>query len=126
MPCANVLIMELLRQSGQPQQSPALNRSTAIQNISVLISYCDSLVVLGQSNYQLCKQAQITFSRCLDQILAGPAPSCRDSTSWPGRPEMQDLVSLGSMDFGMKDLYPQDPEWFAWLETFNVDGLEAV
>ncbi|KAJ5318304.1 hypothetical protein N7476_004724 [Penicillium atrosanguineum] len=123
MPCASVLIMELLRQSGQLQQSPTLNRSTAIQNISILISYCDSLVVSGQSNYRLCKQAQTTFSRCLDQILAGPTPSCQEPTSWPRRSEMQDLVSLGSMDFGIKDLYPQDPEWFAWLETFEMDGL---
>ncbi|KAJ5117311.1 hypothetical protein N7448_010943 [Penicillium atrosanguineum] len=123
MPCASVLIMELLRQSGQLQQSPTLNRSTAIQNISVLISYCDSIVVSGQSNYRLCKQAQTTFSRCLDQILAGPTPSCQESTSWPRRPEMQDLVSLGYMDFGMKDLYPQDPEWFAWLETFDMNGF---
>lgn len=115
--------MELLRQNGQLQQSPTLNRSTAIQNISILISYCDSLVVSGQSNYRLCKQAQTTFSRCLDQILAGPTPSCQEPMSWPRRPEMQDLVSLGSMDFGMKDLYPQDPEWFAWLETFDMDGL---
>ncbi|KAJ5718820.1 uncharacterized protein N7483_009902 [Penicillium malachiteum] len=119
MPCANVLIMELLRQSGQPQQSLTLNRSAAIQNISALISYCDSLVVLGQSNFRLCKQAQTTFSRCLDQILAAPTPSCQETMSWPGRPEMQDLISLASMDFGMKNLYPQDPEWSAWLETFN-------
>ncbi|KAJ5106665.1 hypothetical protein N7456_003340 [Penicillium angulare] len=123
MPCASVLIMELLRQSGQPQQSPTLNRSIAIQNISALISYCDALIVLGQGSYRLCKQAQTTFSRCLDQILSGPTLSSQEPTNWPGRPEIQDLISLGTMDFGMRNLYPQDPEWFAWLETFEQDGL---
>ncbi|OKL60711.1 hypothetical protein UA08_03987 [Talaromyces atroroseus] len=105
----------------QPNRSATLNRSTLIQDISVLISCCDSLAISGQSNYQICKQAQTVFSRCLDQILNPSAVSSHRLTSEPGGPEeVQEPFSLGSMDFGLTDLYPQDPEWSTWLESFDL------
>ncbi|KAH8701636.1 hypothetical protein BGW36DRAFT_101904 [Talaromyces proteolyticus] len=120
MPCASVLILELFRQNRQPHRSATLNRSTLIQDISVLISCCDSLAISGQSNYQICKQAQIVFSRCLDQILNQTATSSHDLTSEPGGTEVQEPFSLGSMDFGLTELYRQDPEWSMWLESFDL------
>ncbi|KAJ6090564.1 hypothetical protein N7486_009379 [Penicillium sp. IBT 16267x] len=118
MPCASILILELFRQNRQSHRSAALNRSTLIQEISVLISCCDSLAISGQSNYQICKQAQAVFSRCLDQIL-NPAELCsHGSTSQAGRKEAEEF-SFCSMDFGLTDLYPQNSEWSDWLESFD-------
>jgi hypothetical protein len=87
----------------------------------VLISCCDSLAISGQSNYQICKQAQSVFSRCLDQIL-NPIPISSPGliASEPGGLEAQEPFSLGLTDFGLTDLYPQDPEWSTWLESFDV------
>jgi hypothetical protein len=77
----------------------------------VLNSCCDSLAISGQSNYQICKQAQTVFSRCLDQILNPTAVPSHGPTSEPKGPEAQEPFSLGSMDFGLAELYLQDPEW---------------
>ncbi|PMD45629.1 hypothetical protein L207DRAFT_482070 [Hyaloscypha variabilis F] len=122
MPCASVLILELFRQNRQPHQSAALNRSTLVQDISVLISCCESLAVAGQSNYQICKQAQTVFSRCLDQILNQTVFPSPGLMSTPGGLEVQEPFSLGLTDFGLTELYPQDPEWSTWLESFDLYG----
>lgn len=120
MPCASILILELFRQNRQCCRSTALNRSTLVQDISVLISCCDSLAVSGQSNYQICKQAQAVFSRCLDQIL-NPYELCSHGLMKQAeREETQEPFSLGSMDFGLTELYPQNPEWSTWLESFDT------
>ena len=86
----------------------------------MLISCCDSLAVSGQSNYQVCKQAQKIFSRCLDQVLNPPTAPSHGLTSGSGGPEVQEHSSLGSMDFGLTDLYPEDPGWSTWLESFDL------
>ncbi|KAJ5547995.1 hypothetical protein N7513_005229 [Penicillium frequentans] len=120
MPCASILILELFRQNRQSCRSTALNRSTLIQNISVLISCCDLLAISDQSNYQICKQAQAVFSRCLDQIL-NPTELCSHALMrQAGREEKQEHLSFGSMDFGLTELYPQNPEWSTWLESFDT------
>jgi hypothetical protein len=116
MPCASVLILELFRQHRQPHLPATLDRSTLVQDISVLISCCDSLAVFGQSNYRICKQAQAIFSRCLDQILNPPTLPPRDV----GALDVQVPFALGSMDFGLPDLYPLDPDWSTWLESFDA------
>lgn len=86
----------------------------------MLISCCDSLAVSGQSNYQMCKQAQAVFSRGLDQLLNPTAVSSHGLMSEPGGADVQETFSLGSMDFGLTELYPQDPEWSSWLESFDL------
>jgi hypothetical protein len=122
MPCASILILELFRQNRQSQRIMALNRSTLIQDISVLISCCDSLAISGQSNYQICKQAQTVFSRCLDQILNPIELVSHGFTSQAEREEAQEPFSLGPMDLGLTELYPQNLEWSAWLESFDSYG----
>ncbi|KAJ5287250.1 hypothetical protein N7478_002936 [Penicillium angulare] len=126
MPCACILILELFRQSRQDPSSASLNtlnRSTIIQDISVLISCCDSVAIFGQSNYQMCKQAQTVFKRCLDRILDPAAlPSSSHGLICETGTEVQDpqVISLGSVDFGLTDLYPNDPDWSVWLESFDL------
>ncbi|RAL06829.1 uncharacterized protein BO97DRAFT_438886 [Aspergillus homomorphus CBS 101889] len=121
MPCASVLILELYRQSGKPNQPATLDNSDIIQDIGALISCCDLLVISGQSNYQICKQAQMVFSQCLDQILNTPADASQGSGGHISEPEVQEpSYSLGLMDFGLTELYPQDPEWSTWLEYFEL------
>ena len=98
MPCASVLILELLRQVDQPQRRMPINRSTLIQDLSVLISCCDWLTEPDQQNYSLCKRAQSIFSRSLDRILNGSmSPTQEEPASHVG-----------------------EPEWKAWLETCNL------
>ena len=102
MPCASVLILELLRQIDRPQQHIPIRRSTLIQDLSVLISCCDWLTAPGQQNYSLCKRAQSIFSRSMDRILNAPTtPSAAQQN-----PHM--LVC--------------EPEWKAWLEVCNVQA----
>lgn len=121
MPCASILILELFRQNRQPEKPAAFNRSTLIQDISVLISFCDNLAIFGLSNYQISRQAQKIFSRCLDQILNHPKSSHNLMTGMEGS-EIQEPSSLTSMEFGLTELYPHDPEWSMWLESFDLYG----
>ena len=85
----------------------------------MLISCCDSLAISGQSNYQICKQAQEVFSRCLDQILNQSELCSHGLMRQTGREETQEPYSLCPMEFGLTELYPQNPEWSAWLESFD-------
>lgn len=124
MPCASVLILELLRQTEQPQQPIAVSRSTLIQDLSVLISCCDWLTEPDQQNYGLCKRAQSIFSRSLDRIL-NPAPTQPMLLS-----TQRDLPIQSDDNPAVAGPAPQDnqhmlidePEWMAWLETCNLQA----
>jgi hypothetical protein len=118
MPCASILILELLRQSEQPEQPAIINRSKIIQEISVLIS-CDWMIEPDQMNYGLCKRAQSLFSRSLDRIL----------NYVPTRPVSLSAVPQSqNVDTGIADGLPQDnqlapiddAEWLAWLDTCDL------
>ena len=124
MPCASVLILELLRQIEQPQQPITISRSTLIQDLSVLISCCDWLTEPDQQNYSLCKRAQSIFSRSLDRILNGPTqppiPSAQEqsSTNHNNNIEMSEPAAA-TVD---QHMLIDDPEWLAWLETCNLEA----
>lgn len=123
MPCASVLVLELLRQNQHPAEQLRINRSGIIQDISVLISCCDSWTEFGQSNYQICKQAQSIFSKSLDSILNHTQPIRRDKSeeNTPREPENHpELMGLVSPE--MSDVVAQDPEWMAWLESLGLQG----
>lgn len=126
MPCASVLILELLRQKQHPEKQLIMNRSGIIQDISILISCCDSLTESGQSNYQICQQAQSIFSRSLDSILnqnesshgSNPAEqTMRRNEQEHGRPEQ-----TKSMSPELSNVVAQDPEWMAWLDSLGLQG----
>jgi hypothetical protein len=124
MPCASVLILELLRQSEQPQQPFAISRSTLIQDLSVLISCCDWLTEPDQQNYGLCKRAQSIFSRSLDRIL-NPVPfqpavlSAQHSLPVPH----DDTTFVpGPVAQESQHMLIDEPEWMAWLETCNLQA----
>ncbi|KAL6815195.1 hypothetical protein GGI42DRAFT_362623 [Trichoderma sp. SZMC 28013] len=98
--------------------SVASNRSTIIQDISVLISCCDVLTESGAGNYELCRQAQLIFSKALDQILNNEMPLTRSLPVSPtanmyGAPsaELPEAQSLDSIT--------QDLQWAAWLDTID-------
>ncbi|KAL7917219.1 hypothetical protein ACQKWADRAFT_307332 [Trichoderma austrokoningii] len=120
MPCASVLILELFRLASlpKPQSSVASNRSTIIQDISVLISCCDWLTESGKSNYELCKQAQLVFSKALDQILNHELPLMR---SLPNSPitSMHDALSPELPEIQNQEAITQDLQWAAWLDTVD-------
>ena len=122
MPCASVLILELYRHNRQPASTGMFHRSKLIQDISLLTSYCDSLAISGQSNYQICKQAHTIFSRCLDQILNQTVVSYPGLESESGVAAVQEPFSFDFTDIGLAELYPYDPEWSTWLESFDVYG----
>lgn len=134
MPCASVLVLELLRQIQHPEERLSINRSGIIQDISVLISCCDSLTEIGQSNYQICKQAQSIFSRSLDSIL-----NQNEQIQWnkPGRlpvhpQEQTDHDCHGradSMSAEVPNVVVQGPEWMSWLDSLGLQGepwLESI
>jgi hypothetical protein len=118
MPCAGILILELLRQSEQPEYPAIINRSKIIQEISVLLS-CDWLIEPDQMNFELCKRAQSLFSRSLDRIL----------NHVPTRPVgFATVPHSQGIDTGTANDLPQDnqlapiddAEWLAWLETCDL------
>jgi hypothetical protein len=118
MPCASILILELLRQSEHPEQPVNINRSKLIQEISVLIS-CDWMIEPDQMNFGLCKRAQSLFSRSLDRILnhvpTRPVP-------FAAVPPSQ-AIDTGAANGLTPDsqLAPiDDAEWLAWLETCDL------
>lgn len=131
MPCASVLILELLRQAEQPQpqqHTTTISRSTLIQDLSVLISCCDWLTEPDQQNYSLCKRAQSIFSRSLDRILNGPSQQQQ-----PAMPPVQDELANhfeNNADVpvpapagqGNQTMLIDEPEWMAWLETCNLQA----
>lgn len=127
MPCASVLVLELLRQIRQPKQHMTLNRSTIIQDISVLISSCDWLTESGQGNYEICKQAQSLFSRSLDQILNWSGAQSGSHGPNPVESSLEDVVPqtdqpTESMDFDFVEGFAQNPEWSAWLDSFDLQA----
>ncbi|KAM6483736.1 hypothetical protein HDV62DRAFT_333627 [Trichoderma sp. SZMC 28011] len=123
MPCASVLILELFRLASlpKPQPSVALNRSTIIQDISVLISCCDWLTELGKGNYELCKQAQSIFSKALDQILNNEVPLTRPLPTSP-TVTINDARSAKLPEAQNLDTLTQDLQWAAWLDTVDFQG----
>ncbi|WPH02715.1 Hypothetical protein R9X50_00558300 [Acrodontium crateriforme] len=120
MPCASILALELFRHDRQLGQSPKLDRSAAIQDISLLISCCESLAKTGQSNNQIYKQAQRTFVQCLDQILNRSAGLPGSSGHQIRGTHSEGPLSWDPLDHCLAELYPEDPEWSAWLETFSM------
>lgn len=123
MPCASVLILELFRLASlpKPQPSVALNRSTIIQDISVLISCCDWLTESGKGNYELCKQAQSIFSKALDQILNNEVPLTRPLPTSPTVTN-NDALSAKLPEAQNLDTLTQDLQWAAWLDTVDFQG----
>ena len=130
MSCASILILELLRQNQNPAERPpaAINRSRIIQDISILISCCDSLTESGQSNYQICKQAQSIFSRSLDSILNHPEPGHVHKSK-----SGQHMVPTHENDQGQYDqenpvssdvpsAIVQDSEWMSCLDSLGLQG----
>jgi hypothetical protein len=130
MPCASVLILELLRQTEQPKLHITISRSTLIQDLSVLISCCDWLTEPDQQNYGLCKRAQSIFSRSLDRIL-NPTPALAQPVEVPSQHEQltarHDENSIGPGAREAVQEHPQhmsndESEWMAWLETCNLQA----
>lgn len=120
MPCASVLVLELLRQAQHPEENLIPNRSGVIQDISVLIACCDSLSKAGQNNYQICRQAKSIFARSLDSILNQPAmPSKLRSNENPT--VLGEHRQPTPMSYEPSNPDPI-PEWTAWLESV---GLQA-
>lgn len=134
IPCASVLILELLRQTDHPQlhQPMAVSRSTLIQDLSVLISCCDWLTEPDQQNYKLCKRAQSIFSRSLDRILNPVAPPIAAVPTEHQQPSAanDDVIRPDGFAAGQDGAQQQqqqamlldEPEWMAWLETCDLQA----
>lgn len=123
MPCASVLVLELLRRDQHPVEQLTINRSSIIQDISVLITCCDSWTEVGQSNYQICKQAQSIFSKSLDSILNHINPTQGDKPEWlTARQHEHQHEFMGFMNPEIFNVVAQDAEWMAWLESLGFQG----
>lgn len=121
MPCATVLLLELLRQCRQPQQHFALSRSTIVKDISALILCCDWLTEQGQGNYHMIEQAQSLFSRVLDQVIDYPSLPDNVRTSKSGVNSIPNTFSTMDIDTDITKALLEDPEWTTWLESFRLE-----
>ncbi|PON20033.1 hypothetical protein TGAM01_v211093 [Trichoderma gamsii] len=123
MPCASVLVLELLRQSQHPVEQSSIDRSSVIQDISVLITCCDSWAECGQSNYQICKQAQSIFSKSLDSILNNTEPINRDRSEGLATRQHEHQNELtGFISPEILNVAAQDSEWLVWLDSLGLQG----
>lgn len=123
MPCASVLVLELLRQSQHPVERRSIDRSSVIQDISVLITCCDSWAEFGQSNYQICKQAQSIFSKSLDSILNHTEPIHIDKSEGLTMRQYEHQNELtGSTSPEILNESAQDSEWLVWLDSLGLQG----
>jgi hypothetical protein len=121
MPAASTILLELLRPPQQRLPPSALSRVAAIRNISTLITCCDFGLVAGESNYELCKQAQSVFSKGLDLVLHGneePLPSNGHQFT----PDMQQPQPGADPMLDTSLMFMQDPEWNSWLETLGLES----
>lgn len=90
LPCASVLLLELLHQSHGPgPHNVKLPRSELIRNLSVFISLLSWVSRPGHGNYHTCKEAEKKLSQILDQLL----------DPQPVHAEMVDDVTSGLSSF---------------------------
>lgn len=68
----------------------------------------------------MIKQAQTVFSRCLDQVLNHPVPASQPVAVQPAPSQASQAPPADPMDFAPAELFPQDPEFSAWLESFDL------
>lgn len=119
MPSASVLLVELLRPRRQQVPFMSLKRATAIRNISSLVACCDWLTAAGESNFDLCKQAQSVFSKVLDSVLnAVDEPATAEAPQQPAVPR-NDEASYGFLN-DAPAVFDLDPEWTAWLDSLGL------
>ncbi|GFP60592.1 hypothetical protein TASIC1_0023000400 [Trichoderma asperellum] len=74
-----------------------------------------------QGNYELCKQAQLIFSKALDQILNHEMPLTR-SLPDSQTVNMYDAPSAEFTDAQSPENITQDLQWAAWLDTVDFQG----
>ncbi|KAK5163384.1 uncharacterized protein LTR77_010757 [Saxophila tyrrhenica] len=125
MPCASVLVLELLWQAQHPGELHIHNRSGIIQDISVLISCCESLTEQGQNNYAICKQAQTIFSKSLDSILnqnSAAGASLGNHLQQSVSSQQQQQLAFEGDAFSTQLSEDPIPDWTSWLESV---GLQA-
>lgn len=77
LPAVSILIPALSGSWGLPED---ISRSKLIRDLSVFISYLESICKEGDANYTICTQAARIFSRALDEILDPNSASTIPST----------------------------------------------
>jgi hypothetical protein len=100
-------------------EQSSIDRSSVIQDISVLITCCDSWTESGQ----IFKQAQSIFSKSLDSILNHTEPINRDKSEGPVMSQHEhqnELTSFTSLD--ILNVAAQDSEWLVWLDSLGLQG----
>ncbi len=123
IPCASVLVLELLREMQQRGEKTLLqNRSAVIQELSILVACCDSLALPGHSNYVLCTQARAIFSKSLDSILNPPEREPNRSSETAPTSVPNDENMLAGQELPKDMLQDSIPEWSDFLESI---GLQA-
>lgn len=122
IPCASVLILELLRKNQHSAEQLTINRSGIIQDISILISCCDSWTESGQSNYQICKQAQSIFSKSLDSILNQAESIQRNKSEEPTASQNEHHHGFMDLSPEMSNVVAHDPDWMALLDSLGLQG----
>ncbi|KAL3417429.1 hypothetical protein PVAG01_11429 [Phlyctema vagabunda] len=124
VPCASILVLELLRENKHPEERLPIKKSGIIQNLSVSIACCDSLTESGQSNYQICKQAQSIFSRSLDSILNQDEPTQNNNSGQLTMHPHEHSIDrrADSTNAEAHNAIVQDHEWMSWLDSVGLQG----
>ena len=122
MPCASVLLWELLSRPQALSEAAIPSRTTLIKDITTLVTYCDWLIASGEGNYDLCTQAQAVFSKGLDVVLNGTATPRSVPDELPAIEQEPSSDPLFDLRPDGSDAFIQDTQWTEWLETIGLQS----
>ncbi|KAJ5304932.1 uncharacterized protein N7443_004592 [Penicillium atrosanguineum] len=116
LPAAGILAIEVLRQTQNTRPWPNARRfprSEVIQNLSILASHIQYIILPQKGNYDICQQGRKVISYILDHVLAAPTDP---SASIPLLPI--DLIPADWLD---EEWLNDGTDFVKWIEEINWD-----
>jgi hypothetical protein len=121
LPSAGVLALELRRCTLNNTPLPStVSRADLIRNLSVLISYLDTMILPGDGNHRLCSELNKMLALVLDEVL-NYQPATNDDQTLGG-------VGAGFFDMplidGMEPIPTESEDFLNWLDNAGTSTVE--
>jgi hypothetical protein len=121
LPSAGVLALELRRCTLENTPLPStVSRADLIRNLSVLISYLDTMILPGDGNHELCSELNKMLALVLDEVL-NYQPATNGGQALGG-------VGAGFFDMplidGMEPIPTESEDFLNWLDNAGTSTVE--
>ncbi|KAJ5819463.1 hypothetical protein N7474_005054 [Penicillium riverlandense] len=116
LPSAGILAIELLRRTQNPHPRPnkkPFPRSEVIQNLSILASHIQYIILPQKGNYEVCQQGRKAILYILDHVLSTHADATAPVSTVPS-----DLIPT---DWLNDEWLNDGTEFIRWIDTLNWD-----